>query len=158
MRRQQVTNVLRILRSAGIPHQVLPYEVEEEHLDAATVAARLSRSPDTLFKTLVARDEQGEIRVFCVPGACDLDLKKAARAARVKKIELVGMKELFGLTGYVRGGCSPIGMKRRYPVYLDEIAITFPEICVSAGARGLQVALAPERLLRLCRAVLADLV
>jgi len=151
------TNAIRILESLGVPHDFASYEVTEEHVDAASVARQLGVSPDVVFKTLVAHDEKHEVRVFCIPAATDLDLKKAARASGVKKIDLINLKDLFPLTGYVRGGCSPIGMRRRYPVFIDEIASVYERIYVNAGARGLQVLLSPADLARTCGAAFADI-
>jgi Cys-tRNA(Pro)/Cys-tRNA(Cys) deacylase len=151
------TNVMRILESLGIAFQVASYPVGEEHLDATHVAHQLGVSADIVFKTLVARDEKRTPLVFCVPAASELDLKKAAAACGGKKVELIGLKELTPLTGYVRGGCSPIGMKKKFPTWIDEIAQTFPLIYVNAGARGLQVILAPPDLARAAEARFADL-
>jgi Cys-tRNA(Pro)/Cys-tRNA(Cys) deacylase len=158
MSEQPRTNVMRILQSLSVPFDVATYPVSEEHVDAATVAREMGVSPDIVFKTLVARDDRNEVIVFCVPGAAELDLKKAARAAGAKKVELIGLKELTPLTGYVRGGCSPVGMKKRYPTWIDEIASTFGRIYVNAGMRGAQVLLAPADLLRAADARYADLV
>ncbi len=152
------TNALRILESLGIPHEVVAHAVGEEHSDAVQVAGLLGVSPDILFKTLVARGGPDEVFVFCVPGGAELDLRKAARAAGVRRIDLVPLKDLTPLTGYVRGGCSPIGMKKKYPTWIDEIASALPRIYVNAGARGLQVLLAPADLLRATGASYADLV
>ena len=154
----QKTNVLRILDSMGIPYQVAAYPVGEAHLDAPSVAHEIGVSPDIVFKTLVAHDEGQAVHVFCIPGSAALDLKKAARAVGARKVELINLKDLTPLTGYVRGGCSPIGMKKKYPTWIDEIASTFGAIYVNAGARGLQVILAPADVCRAADAVLADLV
>jgi Cys-tRNA(Pro)/Cys-tRNA(Cys) deacylase len=151
------TNALRILEALGIAHQTAVYEAGEEHLDAVAAAHRLGVEPEIVFKTLVARGEKGEILVFCVPAPLKLDLKKAARAAGSKKMELVELKELEPLTGYVRGGCSPVGMKKDYPTWIDETAILNERIYINAGSRGLQVILAPEDLRRACGARFADL-
>jgi Cys-tRNA(Pro)/Cys-tRNA(Cys) deacylase len=158
MKRIPKTNAIRMLAARNIACEILSYSVDEDHLDALWVAGKLSLEPETVFKTLVAQDEQQQVRVFCIPGNCELDLKKAARAAGVKAIAMISSKQLPALTGYLRGGCSPIGMKRRYPVYLDEFALACPKITVSAGARGLQARLAPEDLLLLTEARVADLV
>jgi Cys-tRNA(Pro)/Cys-tRNA(Cys) deacylase len=151
------TNALRILESLGVPHQVAEHEVGEEHFDAERVAALLGVSPDILFKTLVASAGPQEVLVFCIPGNAELDLRKAARAAGVRRIDLVPLKDLTPLTGYVRGGCSPVGMKKKFPTWVDESASLLPSMYVNAGARGLQVNLAPADLLRATGAVLADL-
>ena len=151
------TNAIRIIESLRIPHETALYEAGEEHLDAVSVAHRIGVEPEIVFKTLVARSEKGEVAVFCIPAPLELDLKKAARAAGVKKVELVGLKELLPLTGYVRGGCSPVGMKKDYPTWIDETAILHEQIYVNAGCRGRQVALAAEDLRRACGAHFADL-
>ena len=152
------TNALRILESMGIDHHVAAYPVGSAHLDAVSVARELGVSPDIVFKTLVAHDDQNAILVFCVPGAAVLDLKKAAKAAGARKVEMINLKDLTPLTGYVRGGCSPIGMKKKYPTWIDEIATTFDEIYVNAGARGLQVVMTPADICRAAEARFADLV
>jgi Cys-tRNA(Pro)/Cys-tRNA(Cys) deacylase len=152
------TNVVRMLAARNIPCEILKYSADKDHLDALSAARRLGLDPETVFKTLVARDEKLELRVFCIPGSCELDLKKAARAAGAKRIALIRTQELLPLTGYLRGGCSPIGMKRQYPTYIDEFARACAAITVSAGERGLQVRLAPGDLLELTAARFADLV
>ncbi len=152
------TNALRIVESLGIAYEVAAHPVGEEHFDAVTVAGLLGVNPDILFKTLVAHDERGSPLVFIVPGNAELDLKKAAKAAGAKKVELIGLKDLTPLTGYVRGGCSPIGMKKRFPTWIDEIASSYERIYVNAGARGLQMIIAPADLLRAADALSADLV
>jgi len=151
------TNALRLIESLGIPHETALYEAGEEHQDAVAVARQIGVEPEIVFKTLVARSEKGEVAVFCIPAPLELDLKKAARAAAAKKVELVGLKQLLPLTGYVRGGCSPLGMKKDYPTWIDETAALHERICVNAGSRGVQVILAPEDLRRACRARFADL-
>ena len=142
----------------GVAFETAAYPVGEEHLDAAAVAREIGVSPDVLFKTLVAHDEKNNALVFCIPGAAELDLKKAAKAAGAKKVELINLKDLTPLTGYVRGGCSPIGMKKKLPTWIDEIAATFERIYVNAGARGVQVLIAPSDLGRAADARFADLV
>jgi Cys-tRNA(Pro)/Cys-tRNA(Cys) deacylase len=152
------TNALRMLESLGIPHEVATHPVGEEHFDAVEVAQLLGVSPDILFKTLVARAGPGEIFVFCIPGNTELDLKKAARVTGARKVDLVPLKDLTELTGYVRGGCSPLGMKKKFPTWIDEIASAQTRIYVNAGARGMQVSIAPGDLLRAADARYADLV
>jgi len=151
------TNVMRILDGLGISFDVAIYPVGDEHVDAAAVARELGVSPDIVFKTLVAHDEKNNPLVFCVPAGSDLDLKKAARAAGVRKVDLIALKDLTPLTGYVRGGCSPIGMKKKLPTWIDEIASMLDTIYVNAGARGMQVILAPADLARAAGARFADL-
>ena len=152
------TNAMRILESMGIRYDTATYPVGKEHVDAVTVARELGVKPETVWKTLVAHDEKGSPLVFCIPGPSELDLKKAAKAAGAKKVELINLKDLTPLTGYVRGGCSPIGMKKKLPTWIDEIAATFPRIYVNAGARGVQVLIAPSDLGRAADARFADLV
>ena len=113
--------------------------------------------PEQVFKTLVARGERTGINVFCIPVCCELDLKKAAKAAGDKNMELIAVKELLPLTGYIRGGCSPVGMKKKYPTFMDETCILWEEIALSAGERGQQITLNPEALAKLTGAVLADI-
>jgi Cys-tRNA(Pro)/Cys-tRNA(Cys) deacylase len=152
------TNAIRTLEARGVAHQVRTYPVDETHLDAVSAAAKLGVEPERVFKTLVTRDPEEGIRVFCVPGPCELDLKKAARAASAKKIEMVRMAELLELTGYVRGACSPLGMKRSFPTWIDESALLFERVLVSAGQRGLQIEIAPRDLAVLIEARFADVV
>ena len=151
------TNAMRILESLGIPYQTASYPVGDEHVDAVTVARELGVSPEKVWKTLVAHDERGAPLVFCIPGPSELDLKKAARAAGAKKVDLINLRDLTPLTGYVRGGCSPVGMKKSFPTWLDEMAEAFESIYVNAGARGLQVIVAPGDLVRAANAKIADL-
>ncbi|HRY73129.1 MAG TPA: Cys-tRNA(Pro) deacylase [Spirochaetia bacterium] len=145
---RQKTNALRILDGLGIAYRTIAYEVDEEDLSAESVAAKVSLDPERVFKTLALRGASGAVFLACVPAGSELDLKKAAKAAGEKSVDMLPLKELQPTTGYVRGGCSPIGAKRKFPVYLDETATLFEEISVSAGQRGLQVLLAPEELRR----------
>jgi Cys-tRNA(Pro)/Cys-tRNA(Cys) deacylase len=151
------TNALRILDSLGIRYETTSYPVEEEHVDAVTLAQSLGVNPEEVWKTLVAHDEHNSPLVFVIPGPAELNLKKAAWAVGAKKIDLVNLRDLTPLTGYVRGGCSPLGMKKSFPTWLDEMVGAFPRIYVNAGARGLQVLLAPEDLIRAVNAKTADL-
>jgi Cys-tRNA(Pro)/Cys-tRNA(Cys) deacylase len=151
------TNALRILEDLHIAHRVIEYEVDESDLSAAAVAAKVGMECERVFKTLAARTDLGKVVLFCVPGDLELDLKKAARAAEVKSVAMLNLKDLQPVTGYIRGGCSPLGAKKAFPVYIDETARLFEEISVSAGARGMQVVLAPEDLARACGAAFADL-
>lgn len=149
---------MRMLEQAGIPFTGIDYEVDESDLSGEHVAKQLGQPPEQGFKTLVARGEKNGILVFCIPVAEELDLKKAAVLTKDKKVELIPVKELLGLTGYIRGGCSPIGMKKKYPTYIDETAILFDEIYISAGMRGKQLMLNPEDLILYIGAKTADLV
>ena len=150
------TNAVRLLESRAVPFALASYEVDEQALDAVTAAARLGVEAERVFKTLVTRSDRGDIFVFCIPGPAELDLKKAARAVDRKKVEMVKAGELLELTGYVRGGCSPIGMKKPYPLVVDESVELFDRVYVSAGARGLQLVIAPAALVAAASAALAD--
>ena len=154
------TNALRIVEAHDIAHRVLEYEFDESDLSAVSAAAKVGLPPERVFKTLALRGARIGVFLCCVPGDAEIDLKKAARAAGDKAVELLGLKELLPATGYVRGGCSPVGTRRDYPVFIDETAGLFDEISVSAGERGLQMLLAPGDLLRALdgRASYADLI
>lgn len=151
------TNVIRILESKGIQHTVSTYDVIEEEFDAVSVAEKIGAEHESVFKTLVTHGDKTSINIFCIPGIMELDLKKAASASGNKRIEMIKMKDLLSLTGYIRGGCSPIGMKKSYPTYIDETAQLFDKIYVSAGIRGMQVQLSPVDLSNLTNALFADL-
>ena len=144
--KKEKTIVMRLLDAAGIPYRTMEYEVDENDLSGVHVAQQLGQDPDTCFKTLVLKGEKTGYLVCCIPVAEELDLKKAARAAGDKKVEMLPMKELLPTTGYIRGGCSPIGMKKKFPTYIEETAVLFDEIAVSAGMRGAQIILNPEAL------------
>ena len=144
----QKTNAARILDRCGISYELLTYPVDESDLSAVHVA-ELER----LYKTLVVRGDRTGIFMAVVPGGGELDLKAAAAASGNKRAEMVHLKEVFDLTGYVRGGCSPLGAKKAYPVYLDESALAHERICISAGRRGEQIELAPGDLVRAADAV-----
>lgn len=152
------TNAIRLVQQAGIPVQERTYEFDESDLSGLHAAAAIGMNPEQVFKTLVARGEKTGVNVFCIPVCCELDLKKAAKAAGDKNMELVAVKELLGLTGYIRGGCSPVGMKKKYPTFLDETAVLWDEIAVSAGARGHQMLVPPEALAGLVGAKFADII
>lgn len=140
------TNAVRLIQQAGIPYREAFYEFDESDLSGIHAAHAVGIPPEQVFKTLVARGDKNGINVFCIPVCCELDLKKAAKASGNKKVELVPVKELLSLTGYIRGGCSPVGMKKKYPTYVDETCILWDEISVSAGARGHQMILPPNQL------------
>ena len=152
------TNVMRLLDAAKISYRAVEYEYDESDLGGEHVAAVTGMNPDQVFKTLVARGEKQGILVFCIPVSCTLDLKKAAHAAGDKKVEMIHMKELLGLTGYIRGGCSPVGMKKKYPTFMDETAELYDEIAISGGARGLQMVLSPMSLMEYADITSVDLV
>ena len=152
------TNAIRIVEQAKIPVREDFYEYDESDLSGVHAAEVLGEDPEQVYKTLVARGPKTGINVFCIPVCCELDLKKAAKAAGDKSIELIHVKELLGLTGYIRGGCSPVGMKKKYPTFLEETCQIFDEIAVSAGERGHQMFLNPEALADLVGAEMADLI
>lgn len=145
------TNAVRILESSGLSFRLAEYPVDESDLSAPAVAAKIGLPADQVFKTLAARGDRTGPFLACVPGDAELSLTKAAAATGNKSVEMLPLRELEPLTGYVRGGCSPVGTRRRLPVFLDETAQLFPEVSVSAGARGLQMILAPGDLLAAVR-------
>ena len=151
------TNTVRLVQQAKIPCRESFYEFDEKDLNGNHAAAAIGMPPEQVFKTLVARGEKTGINVFCIPVCCELDLKKAAKAAGDKNMEMVAVKELLNLTGYIRGGCSPVGIKKKYPTFMDETCILWEEIAVSAGARGHQMIVPPEELANLVNARLVDL-
>ena len=151
------TNAVRLVEQAGLPCRESFYEFDESDLSGTHAAQAIGMPAEQVFKTLVARGEKTGVNVFCIPVCCELNLKKAAKAAGDKNMELVAVKELLGLTGYIRGGCSPVGMKKKYPTYFDETCILWDEIAVSAAARGHQMIVPPEKLAELVSARLVDL-
>lgn len=151
------TNAVRLVQQAKIPCRESFYEFDEKDLNGNHAAAAIGMPPEQVFKTLVARGEKTGINVFCIPVCCELDLKKAAKAAGDKNMEMVAVKDLLSLTGYIRGGCSPVGMKKKYPTFIDESSELWEEIAVSAGARGHQMILPPDDLANLVDAKLADI-
>ncbi|MGN1026638.1 MAG: Cys-tRNA(Pro) deacylase [Faecousia sp.] len=151
------TNAVRVVEQAGIPCTEKFYEYDEHDLSGLNAAKKIGLPPEQVFKTLVARGEKTGINVFCIPVCCELDLKKAAKAAGDKNMALIPVKELLPLTGYIRGGCSPVGMKKKYPTFLDETAELWEEIAVSAGARGHQMILPPMDLAKLTDAGIVDI-
>lgn len=151
------TNVMRLFDLAGIEYKAFEYEVDENNLAGEHVARQIGVPEEQVFKTLVARGEKKGILVFCIPVNTELNLKKAAAVTGEKKIEMIHVKDLQGLTGYIRGGCSPVGMKKKYPTYMDETAILFDAITISAGIRGCQVMINPEELVGYVGAELCDL-
>lgn len=155
---QNKTNAMRILEQHKIPHTTHEYPHGKEAVDGVTVAALLGQDPSEVFKTLIARGKTGGIYVFVIPVAAALDLKKAARAVDEKAIEMVAVREILGLTGYVRGGCSPVGLKKPYPAVFHESVLALPRVVVSAGRIGLQIETAPADLLTLLGARTADVI
>ena len=146
------TNVARLLDKAKVPYELIPYEVDENDLSAVHVAASLGEDIEQVFKTLVLRGDKTGHFVCVIPGEHEVDLKMAAKASGNKKCEMLPLKELLPTTGYIRGGCSPIGMKKHFPTYIHDTCLSFPYIYVSAGVRGLQIKLAPQDLIREARA------
>lgn len=152
------TNVMRLLDAAGIEYTAGEYEVDENDLSGSHAADQLGVDHDIMYKTLVLKGEKTGYLVCCIPVDEEVDLKKAARAAGDKKVELIAVKELLPLTGYIRGGCSPIGMKKRFPTYIEETAVLYDQIMVSAGQRGVQLSVKPDELAAYIGAVFAPLI
>ena len=152
------TNAARLLDRAGIRYELIPYEVDENDLAAAHVAEQLGEDIAQVFKTLVLRGDRTGILVCVVPGNAEVNLKLAAKASGNKSVEMLPMKELLSTTGYIRGGCSPIGMKKEFPTYIDESCRNFSRIYVSAGVRGLQIHIDPAELARFVKAVVTPLI
>ncbi len=152
------TNAARLLDSQHIPYELREYEVDENDLSANTLASKLGQNVEQVFKTLVLRGNTTGIFVAVIPGNGEVDLKKAAKVSGNKSAAMVHMKELLGLTGYIRGGCSPLGMKRPYPVFIHESCLSFGFIYVSAGKRGMQLLLKPDDLIKAVSATVCDLI
>lgn len=152
------TNAMRLLDAAKIPYKTAEYEVDENDLSGIHVAEQLGQPAEQVFKTLVLKGERTGFFVCCIPVDKELDLKKAAKAAGDKKAEMLPLKDLLPTTGYIRGGCSPIGMKKKFPTFIDETAELFDEIAVSAGIRGAQIIINGENLSEYLGAKLSDLV
>lgn len=142
------TNAIRILEQLKITYTIQEYEFDAEHLGAEHVAQQVGFPPDQVFKTLVVKGDRRGIMVACLPGNAELDLKNLAVASGNKKVEMIPVKEIQTLTGYIRGGVSPIGMKKKYPTFLDESALHWDVICISAGARGVQIIMNPQELMK----------
>lgn len=152
------TNVMRLLDAAGIPYDTGTYEVDENDLSGSHAADLMGADHDSMYKTLVLKGEKKGYLVCCIPVDEELDLKKAAKAAGEKKVELIHVRDMLGVTGYIRGGCSPIGMKKRFPTYIEETAQLYDRIMVSAGQRGVQVTVSPEDLRRYVEGQFAALI
>ncbi len=142
------TNAARFLNGLEIDYKLVEYEIDESDLSAESVARKVNLPPEQVFKTLVARGDKTGVLMASIPGDAELDLKVMASVSGDKKVEMVSVKEIQQLTGYIRGGVSPIGTRRRYPVFLDESAMRFPFISVSAGARGSQIFVSPKDLIK----------
>ena len=152
------TNVARLLDKAKVKYELIPYEVDENDLSAPHVAESLGENIEQVFKTLVLHGEKSGYFVCVIPGEHEVDLKMAAKVSGNKKCDLIPMKELLPLTGYIRGGCSPVGMKKNYPTYFEESCELFDEIAVSAGERGHQMILSPTELVKLVNGILVDII
>lgn len=158
MAKNDKTNVMRILDQAKIPYSHYTYEHREgEAVDGLTVAASMNQPPERVFKTLVTRGAGRDFFVFVIPVACELDLKAAAHAVGEKSVEMIHVAEINKVTGYIRGGCSPIGMKKSFPTYIHSTCRLYDSIYVSAGVRGLQIRIAPDDLIRTTDASVVDL-
>ncbi|MGE4271802.1 MAG: Cys-tRNA(Pro) deacylase [Desulfitobacterium sp.] len=144
----QKTNAARILDQAGIPYELMPYEVDEADLSATTVAQKVGMSPELIYKTLVTRGDKTGILVACIPAHYELNLKALAQVSGNKKVEVVPLKEVQPLTGYIRGGVSPLGTKKKYPVFFQEDILLHEKIAISAGTRGLQIYARAQDLLK----------
>ncbi|MCR5834169.1 MAG: Cys-tRNA(Pro) deacylase [Selenomonadaceae bacterium] len=151
------TNAARILDGLGINYEIKTYEVDEEDLSAVHVAETAGIDIDSVFKTLVARGDKTGVIMAVIGGAEELDLKALAKASGNKSVNMIALKELLPLTGYIRGGCSPLGAKKNYPVYIDSRALTLPQISISAGLRGMQIIIAPNDLVKAVNATVANL-
>ena len=151
------TNAARLLDKAGIKYNLIPYEVDEDNLAVQHVADSLGQNIECVFKTLVLHGDKSGYIVAVIPGNGEVDLKSLAKASGNKKVEMIPMKDLLSITGYIRGGCSPVGMKKRFPTYFHSTAENFDIIYVSAGVRGLQLEISPSDLIRFVSAEVADI-
>ena len=148
---------MRMLDMANIPYDTTEYTFDENNLSGIDAALKIGLPPQQVFKTLVTLGDKTGVLIFCIPVDMELDLKKCATISKNKKLELIPMKNLLSLTGYIRGGCSPIGMKKHYPTFIEETAFLFDRIAISAGIRGQQALVAPEDLVRFLNASQGDL-
>lgn len=151
------TNAARLLDKAKISYELIPYEVDENNLAATHVAAQLGEDIQCVFKTLVLEGDKTGYFVCVIPGDREVDLKRAAKASANKKADLIPMKELLSVTGYIRGGCSPIGMKKNFPTFIHSSCLKFPYIYISAGIRGLQIKISPQHLIQFTGATVTEL-
>ena len=152
------TNAIRELEIHKIEHIVREYEVDEEHLDAVSVALKTNEDITRVFKTLGVLNEKREMVVACIPGMEKLDLKKLAKLSGNKKLEMLPMKDLLSMTGYVRGGCSPIGIKKRHSIFIHKLALDNKTILISGGLRGLQIEINPQKLIDYLKMVVGDII
>lgn len=151
------TNACRLLDKAGIAYELIPYEVDENNLAANHVADQLGEDIERVFKTLILHGERVGYIVAVVPGDMEVDLKLAAKACGAKKIEMIPMKDLLNVTGYIRGGCSPIGMKKRFPTFFHHTITDFDSVYVSAGQRGLQLKISPIDIIKYTGGTVTDI-
>jgi Cys-tRNA(Pro)/Cys-tRNA(Cys) deacylase len=151
------SNAIRMLESANVSYAAREYDASDGAISGVAVAGKIGQDPDRVFKTLVAEGKNTGVNVFVIPVRAELDLKKAARAAGDKSVEMIRLRELEPKTGYVHGGCSPIGMKKKYPTFIDESALLYETINVSGGRVGLQIELSPDDLATIAAAKYFDL-
>lgn len=152
------TNALRMLDKAKIPYSIKEYEYDEEHLDGRHVASQVDMDPNAIFKTLVLHDHHNEHLVCCVPALEEIDLKKLAKLAGRKSVEMIHQKDLLSVTGYIRGGCSPVGMKKQFPTYIDESILKVDEVAFSAGKRGYQMIVNVQQILTYLNVEVGDII
>lgn len=152
------TNALRMLDKAKIPYSIKEYEYDEEHLDGRHVASQVGMDPNAIFKTLVLHDHHNEHLVCCVPVLEEIDLKKLAKLAGRKSVEMIHQKDLLSVTGYIRGGCSPVGMKKQFPTYIDESFLKVDEVAFSAGKRGYQMIVNVQQILTYLNVEVGDII
>jgi len=158
MKKITKTNAARLLDRAKVPYELIPYEIDENDLSAGHLAATIGEDVNQVFKTLVLFGEKTKHFVCVLPGDHEVDLKKAAKLSGNKKVDLIAMKELLPTTGYIRGGCSPIGMKKQFPTFIHQTCMNFDYIYVSAGMRGLQLKISPQALVDFVDATVCDLI
>ena len=158
MKHNKKTNAARKLDELKIEYKIVEYPVDEEHLDAMHVAQEVGMPPAQVFKTLCVRGDKNGVMFAVIPGDGELDLKALAKVSGNKRAELVALKEVLPLTGYIRGGCSPLGAKKNYPVYMDASSNNWPEIAISAGQRGMQIVAAPADLQKATNATVVPLI
>lgn len=152
------TNALRMLDKAKIPYSIKEYEYDEEHIDGRHVASQVDMDPNAIFKTLVLHDHHNEHLVCCVPVLEEIDLKKLAKLAGRKSVEMIHQKDLLSVTGYIRGGCSPVGMKKQFPTYIDESILKVDEVAFSAGKRGYQMIVNVQQILTYLNVEVGDII
>ena len=150
------TNAMRILEGLGIEYEVLTYEWDEEHLDAVHASESAALSSEQVFKTIVMQNSDNEVFVFCLPASFSVSLKKARELTGSKDIALIKVENLQALTGYIRGGCSPLGMRKHYPTFVEELSLLQDHIYISAGLRGCQLKINPTDLVKAAQAIFAD--